>query len=288
MRAIQVTRFGGPEVLELSEVPEPVPGPGQALIDVTVADVLSLDAQLRSGWGREWFGQAPPYVPGTGVAGTHEGRPVVAMVTGGYAARAVADVVIPVPEVIDPVQAAALLQSGPAALALLEAAGLGSGDRVLVTAAAGGLGTLLVQLAAAAGADVSAVAGSDDKRKLAVELGAARALGYSDDLPEVEVVFDGVGGSVGEAAFGRTRRRFFAYGVASGSPAPVAGELVTGMEQVQFAPERHAALTAEILGLAAEGRVRPVIGLTEPLHRAAQAHEAIESRSVLGKTLLVI
>ncbi|MFI6482081.1 zinc-binding dehydrogenase [Nonomuraea sp. NPDC050663] len=288
MRAVQVTRFGGPEVLDVSDVPEPVPGPGQKLIDVTVADVLSLDAQLRSGWGREWFGQAPPYIPGTGVAGLHEGLPVVAMVDGGYADRAVAAVVIPVPEALEPVQAAALLQAGPAALALVEAAALTEGDRVLITAAAGGLGTLLVQLAAASGAHVVAVAGGDGKRALALDLGAARALGYADELPEVDVVFDGVGGAVGEAAFARTRRRFFAYGVASGSPAPVQGDRVTGMEQVQFSPERHAELTSRVLALAARGGLRPVIGLTEPLHRAAAAHEAIESRSVLGKTLLVI
>ncbi|GAA4071557.1 zinc-binding dehydrogenase [Nonomuraea soli] len=272
----------------MSEVPEPVPGPGQKLIDVTVADVLSLDAQLRSGWGREWFGQTPPYIPGTGVAGLHEGRPVVAMVEGGYADRAVAGVVIPVPEALEPVQAAALLQAGPAALALAEAAALTDGDRVLVTAAAGGLGTLLVQLAAASGAHVVAVAGSDGKRALALDLGATRVLGYADELPEVDVAFDGVGGTVGEAAFARTRRRFFAYGVASGSPAPVQGDRVTGMEQVQFSPERHAELTSRVLGLAARGGLRPVIGLTEPLHRAAAAHEAIESRSVLGKTLLVV
>ncbi|NUT42027.1 MAG: zinc-binding dehydrogenase, partial [Thermoactinospora sp.] len=128
----------------------------------------------------------------------------------------------------------------------------------------------------------------DGKRALALDLGAARALGYADEFPEVDVVFDGVGGTVGEAAFARTRRRFFAYGVASGSPAPVQGDRVTGMEQVQFSPERHAELTSRVLALAARGGLRPVIGLTEPLHRAAAAHEAIESRSVLGKTLLVI
>ncbi|MDX3111516.1 alcohol dehydrogenase catalytic domain-containing protein, partial [Nonomuraea angiospora] len=139
MNVIEVTRFGGPEVLEVRQAPEPEAGPGQVLIGVSAVDVMSLDAQLRTGWGQEWFPGEPPFVPGTGVAGrvlsagdgvdgAWAGRRVAAFLPGGgaYAERVVAGVetVVEVPDEVPLWRAAALIQVGPAALSLVEAAEL--------------------------------------------------------------------------------------------------------------------------------------------------------------------
>lgn len=151
MRIVQVTAFGGPEVLLVGRAPEPVAGAGQVVIGVSVVDVLFLETQLRTGWGAEFFGQSPPYVPGGGVGGRVVsagegvdqgwiGRDVIAMTgDGGYAERVVVpvDALVPVPEGLGVREATALLQIGPAALSLTGAAEIKPGERVLVTAAAG-------------------------------------------------------------------------------------------------------------------------------------------------------
>ncbi|WP_026361575.1 zinc-binding dehydrogenase [Amycolatopsis nigrescens] len=316
MRAVQVRRFGGPDVLVTTEVPEPVAGPGQVVIGVAVADTLFLETQLRTGWGSDVFGLEPPYVPGTGVAGRVLsagegvdpgllGREVVAGVTGGgYADKvaALAESVFEIPAGLGLREAAALQQIGPAALNVLDAAEIAPGERVLVTAAGGGLGSLLVQLAKAAGARVVAAAGSARKLRLAGELGADDVLDYSTSdwtatLDDVDVVFDGAGGQVGLDAFARTARkgRFFAYGIPGGNFAgidPAAAEerdiRVSGIELLQFSPEQIQRLVPRTLAAGAAGLVKPVIGQTFPLTRAADAHTAIESREAIGKTLLLI
>ncbi|WP_428834485.1 alcohol dehydrogenase catalytic domain-containing protein, partial [Nonomuraea maheshkhaliensis] len=141
MNVVEVKKFGGPEVLVAERAPDPVAGAGQLVIGVSVADVMSIDAQLRSGWGREWFPGEPPYVPGTGVAGRvlsagdgvdagWIGRRVAALVPGGgYAERVAADAetVVAVPDEVPLWRAAALIQVGPAALSLVRAAGLEPG-----------------------------------------------------------------------------------------------------------------------------------------------------------------
>jgi NADPH2:quinone reductase len=237
MRVVWVTRFGGPQVLAVGEAPDPVAGAGEVVIEVAVADVLFLDAQLRSGWGREYFDTKPPYVPGSGVAGQviatgqgvdpgWVGRRVVAIVPGGgYAERvaAWAEGLAPVPDGLGMPAAAALVQTGPAALSLLDAAHLQRGEWVLVMPAAGGLGSLLVQLAQRAGGRVIAAAGGQRKLQLAGDFGA-------------EV----------------------------------------------------ARLAGQVLAEAAAGRLRAVIGRTFPLEAAADAHAAVEARTVLGRTLLLV
>ncbi|WP_236808272.1 zinc-binding dehydrogenase [Amycolatopsis albispora] len=300
-------------MLRVEEVPAPVAGPGQVVVGVAVADTLFLETQLRSGWGTEYFGLTPPYVPGTGVAGrvlsTGEGvdsgwagKEVVAGIDGGgYAEQAVApaEALVEIPAGLDVQTAAGLLQTGPAALSLLDAAKLQPSDRVLVTAAAGGLGSLLVQLAKAVGAHVTAAARGTEKLKLAAELGSDTVVDYSTenwaDGIETDVVFDGVGGEIGQAAFGTVTRRFFGYGVPSGgftevdpAEAERRGIEVTGIEQVQFNREEMRALVERTLAEAAAGRVKPVIGRTFPLARAAEAHATMENRTVLGKTLLLV
>ncbi|MFF5244447.1 zinc-binding dehydrogenase [Streptosporangium sp. NPDC000095] len=331
MRIVQVTAFGGPEVLVVGRAAEPVAGAGQVVVGVSVVDVLSLETQLRTGWGTEFFGQKPPYVPGGGVGGRvvsvgegvdpgWVGRDVIAMTgDGGYAERVVVplEALVPVPDELGVREATALLQIGPAALSLAGAAEVKPGERVLVTAAAGGLGTLLVQLAHAVGAHVIATARGGRKLDLARELGAEIVVDYSEPgwlervreaagggrLPRVaggagvDVVFDGAGGRIGQDSFEVTARggRFFTYGVPGGSSAQIdpgkaerRGVSVHGMEQVQFAPEKGRRLAGLALSEAAAGRIRPVIGQTFPLDRAADAHAAIEARDTVGKTLLLV
>ncbi|MFG1683326.1 zinc-binding dehydrogenase [Nonomuraea sp. NPDC049269] len=311
MNVVEVTGFGGPEVLAVKEAPDPVAGPGQVVIGVSVVDVMSIDAQLRAGWGKEWFPLQPPFVPGTGVAGrvlsvgegvdpAWTGKRVAALLpSGGYAERAVAEVdtLVAVPDGVGRRAAGALIQVGPAALSLIDAAELKPGARVLVTGAGGALGLPLVRLAAAAGAEVTAAANDPAKREAAVRFGATTTLGYDELTGGFDVVFDGVGGQVGSAAFHLVVRggTFFAYGVPSGSTAQVdPGEAeardvrLVGMEQVQFTPEHFRRLAERAMAETAAGRLATVIGLAVPLERAAEAHAALASRELVGKAVLLV
>lgn len=174
MLEVEVSRFGAPEVLAARQAPDPVAGSGQVVVRTSAADVLFLDTAIRAGRGVDFFPIRPPYVPGNGVAGTviavgeevdpgWVGRPVVAHTgpsggSGGYAGQVAvaAGELIPVPDGLGLPEAAALLHDGSTALGLFEAIGVKPGEQVLVTAAAGGMGVLLVQLARAAGAGSSA------------------------------------------------------------------------------------------------------------------------------------
>lgn len=318
MRIVEVVRFGGPDVLVPREVEDLKAGPGEAVVGVGVADVIFVETQVRSGWGREYFGVEPPYVPGGAFAGHvvavgagvdpgWVGRRVAARTGaagGGYAEQAVvaADALIAVPEELGLAEAAAVVTDGPTALALLDALPVRPGERVLVLAAAGGMGTLLVQLAHAAGAYVIAGARGRRKLDLARELGADAAVDYSlpgwtDQVGSADLVLDGVGGAVGRAAFEITAPggRFSAHGAPSGGFAPVdateagrRGVTLRGIAELQFPPEEVQRLAGRALAEAAAGRLRPVIGRMFPLLRAAEAHTAVEAREVLGKALLTV
>lgn len=321
MRAIEVQEFGGPEVLVARELPDPVAGPGQVVVGLAAADIIYLDTLLRGGWGGEYFPISPPYVPGGGGAGTvlatgdgvdpaWLGRRVLARGDGGYAGRMVADAdqLVPVPDGVGWADAAALLHDGATALHLLRLGPVAAGDTVLVAAAAGGAGTLLVQLARAAGARVVAAARGERKLALARELGAELAEDYSEDGWQhrvraatggdgVDLVFDGAGGPLGVAAFETVARggRFVTYGTAGGGftevdPEVVAArriEVTNALEESLDRPATRALLT-EALTLTASGRLRPVIGATYPLDRAADAHTALEARAIAGKSLLLV
>ncbi|GAA4024148.1 zinc-binding dehydrogenase [Allokutzneria multivorans] len=307
MRAVRVNGFGGPEVLELAEVPEPVPGPGEVLVEVSTVDVLFLDASLRRGWGAEYFGLEPPYVPGNGIAGrvtaagegaeAWVGARVAARTPGAYAERVVVGVkdLANVPEKLRDQTAAALVHDGATTLGVFDNAQVKPGERVLVTAAAGGLGILLVQLASAAGATVVAAARGEKKLELAREYGASEVvdyteLGWAERVGSADVVFDGAGGEIGRAALGITKRWFSGHGTSSGSFATGEAPAVTvkGIEQAQFTPEQAVRLIERALGEAVAGRLTPVVGQTFPLAEAAKAHEALEARAALGKTLLIV
>lgn len=326
MRAVQVTRFGGPEVLVPTELPDPVAGPGQVVVDVAAAEVLFLDTQLRSGSFRDYFPVQPPYVPGTGVVGTvHSvgtgvdpgwvGRRVVAgtakegeYVGGGCAERAAvpAGEVFEVPAGVDLSEALSGLHDGLMALSLAEKAALQPGELVLVTAAGGSLGVWLVPLAHAAGAQAIAAARGERKLQHARQRGADVAVDYSEtgwtervreatDGSGVDVVFDGAGGQLGRSAFDVTAAggRFFSYGAASGDVADIDAReaerrqvTVFGIED-EITAEDWMRLAKQALSELAAGRIKPVIGQTLPLERAADAHAAIAARDVIGKTLLV-
>ena len=325
MRQVVATQFGGPEVLVTNTAPDPVARPGQVVVDVAAADTLFVDTQIRRGWGREHFTVEPPYVPGNGVAGVVSsvgdgedpdwiGRRVVAH-TGargghaGYVERAVvpADAIVAVPDGLDLRDATAVLHDGPTALALVDNAGIRPREWVLVLAAGGGLGILLVQLVHAASGRVIAAARGRRKLDLVRRLGAAVVVDYSepDWATRVldatggtgpDVVFDSAGGEIGRAAFDITARggRFSAHGAPGGRFTAIEPDeaarrrvIVGGIEQVQFAPADLRRMTERAMSEAAAGRIAPIIGQTFPLEKAADAHAAIEAREVIGKTLLV-
>ncbi|CNG19300.1 Zn-dependent oxidoreductase [Mycobacterium tuberculosis] len=320
MRAIQVASFGGPEVLSPAEVPDPVPGPGQVVVGMAVADVIFLDTLLRSGWGRDFFPRTLPYVPGGGGAGevvevgegvdpAWIGRRVVVRTGTGYAERVVAGEgeIMPVPEDLATEVAAALVHDGATALNFDRLGRPEKDEWVLVTAAAGGAGSLLVQLAVDAGARVMAAASSDAKLALARELGAEATVDYTrpDWIERVReatdggaaLVYDGAGGGLGTASFDATADggRFVTYGTAEGFAAPdpevAARRSVRVFTPLMDGPPDEKTVR-ELLGLALEkavqGRLRPVIGAAYPLERAADAHRSLAARATVGKSLLLI
>jgi NADPH:quinone reductase len=320
MRAIVLERFGPPEVLELRDVPDPVPGPRDVLIEVTRSSVTFVETQIRSGRPPH-ASMLPslPAIPGNGVAGTVvdsgvevdvdvRGARVVSPTggTGGYAelVSVTADAIIPIPDTIGLPDAAALLADGRTALALIEQARVERGAKVLVEAAAGGVGTLLVQLAKHAGALVVAAAAGERKLELARSLGADVVVDYelhtwTDEVASatggntLDVVFDGVGGLIGRNAFKLLRRggRLCTFGMASGSFASISEDELRdhGVKRLRGTrPDQAAlgALTARALANAVAGTLRPVIGQEFPLAQASEAHRAIEERATIGKTLL--
>jgi NADPH:quinone reductase len=317
---VVLSEFGPPGNLALAEVPEPEPGPGQALIDVGIASITFVETQVRS--GRPPDPAMLPRLPailGNGVGGVVTsvgpdadpalvGRRVVTTTggSGGYAERAAVNAagLIAVPAELSLADAVALLADGRTATALVQASGLRAGETALVEAAAGGVGSLLVQLAKAAGARVVAAAGGPRKAGLARELGADIAVDYGDpgwadqvraQAGPADVVFDGVGGAVGTAALGLLREggRFCVFGMASGSftefpDEATAGRGITVVRGAPAGPAQMRELSVAALARAAAGTLRPVIGQTFPLDRAADAHAAIAARATVGKTLLLV
>ncbi|WP_326562135.1 zinc-binding dehydrogenase [Micromonospora sp. NBC_01796] len=317
MRAVWLTGFGGPEKLVPGEAPDPVAGPGQALIEVAFANITFVETQFRA-TGAGPFRPELPMIPGNGVGGVVSavgtgvdpalvGRSVVSSTggSGGYAERASVDAagLLPVPDGLALDDAVALLADGRTATWLVGSAGLVVGERVLVEAAAGGVGSLLVQLARAAGATVVAAAGGPYKVGLARDLGADVAVDYREpdwtdrvraSVGGVDVVFDGVGGAVARAAFELLDRggRMLSFGLASGEWVDISEEAAERRGVRAFRPAMNPTqirgFAQSALAEAAAGRLRPTIGQRFPLERAADAHAVIESRAGFGKTLLEV
>ncbi|GGO77547.1 zinc-binding dehydrogenase [Nonomuraea cavernae] len=320
MRAIQVASFGGPEALSAVDLPDPVPGSGQVVVGMAAADVIFLDTLLRGGWGQDFFPRTLPYVPGGGGAGevvetgqgvdpAWIGRRVVVRTGTGYAERIVAgeQEIMPIPDGLAAETAAALVHDGVTALNLDRLGRPEKGEWVLVSAAAGGAGSLLVQLAVDAGARVVAAASSDAKLALARELGAEVVVDYTrpDWIERVReatdggaaLVYDGAGGPLGTDTVHAVSDggRFVTYGTADGFAAPDPESATSRGVRVHTPlldgpPDQETvrALLSLALERAAEGRLRPAIGATYPLERAADAHRALAARTTVGKSLLLV
>jgi NADPH2:quinone reductase len=312
VKAIQIDRFGGPEVMELRDLPEPQPAEGQTLVRVARAGVNFADTHVTR--NDYLAAQELPLVPGGEVSGTTaDGRRVAAMLMNGGYAEAVAvpeAALVPVPDEVDDDQAAALLLQGLTAWAILTvSARLQDGESVVVQAAAGGTGSLAVQLAKRLGAGrVIALASSPEKRDLALELGAdaavdSRAASLRDEIVEanggspVDVVLEMAGGEAFEgclralAPFGR----LVTFGIASREENSVrTGHLLRNSRAVigfwlvhLFSrPELLRQGIGQVLGAAAAGELRAVIGGVYPLSDARRAHEELAGRRTTGKLLL--
>ena len=324
MKAVQVSRFGGPEVLEAVEVNPPQERPGQVLIDVHTAGVNFADTHATD--DTYLVPQRLPFVPGAEVVGVardgeHAGRRVVALLAGGggYAeqARAPQELVVPVPDGVTDDAALALVLQGTTAWHLLRTSTrLGHGESVVVHAAAGGVGSIAVQLARQRGAGrIIATASTPDKRELAVSLGADTAVDVSsaadadtvrDLLREangghgVDVVLEMTGGVVfdGSLAALAPLGRIAVYGLASRTaPAPVAplALMATSRTVAGFwllhAVRRAGGLSSameELFSLVRTRRLRPVLGGTFPLADARRAHEELVARRTTGKLVLEV
>lgn len=313
MRAVQITEFGGPEVLKLVELPDPVAKPGQLLVEVDAAGVNYADTHSveDSYLSRSTL----PLVPGGEVVGrTADGRRVVALTaTGGYAERtaAWATMAHDVPDEVSDGAALALVVQGLTAWNLLRtSARLSPGESVVVHAAAGGTGSLAVQLAKRFGAGrVIATASTPEKRALALELGAdvaveAEGEGLKERLEEanggnkVDVVLEMTGGPVFDASLAALAPfgRLVAYGMASRTaPAPIeaASLMARSRAVVGFwlmhavgRPELHAEPMAELLELVARGELRTLVAEAYPMSQVARAHEDLRARRTTGKLVL--
>ena len=319
MRAIQLTEFGGPEVLEMVDVDVPEPGPDEVLIRVSHAGINFADTHQREDSYVAKY--ELPFVPGGEVAGVvergagdlAEGTRVVAMIrSGGYAEYAVAPVAttFPLPDGVDDGTALALLIQGLTAWHLYRTqAKLQQGESVVVVSAAGGVGSLAVQLARPFGAGrVIATAGSEDKRALALQLGADAAVDpEAGDLTaalveanggrQVDVVLEMAGGPIFDAClkalapFGR----LVVYGISSREQNEIrTGSLLRRSRAVigfwlMHLLERPRMLReplADLFELAALGELRVVVGGTYPMSEVRRAHEDLAGRRTTGKLLL--
>jgi NADPH:quinone reductase len=314
MRAIRISDWGGPDALELVEdAPVPEPGPGEVLVRVARAGVNFADTHASR---NEYVARYElPLVPGAEVAGTVDGRRVVALTggTGGYAEYAVvpATSTFAVPDGVSDATALALLVQGLTAWHLYRtSARLADGESVVVHSAAGGVGSLAVQLARPLRAGrVIATASSEDKRRLALELGADAAVDVTrEDLADaiveanggqaVDVVLESTGGRVFDASLDALAPfgRLVVYGISSRESAhPSTGHLMKHSKAVVGFwlyhclrdPDRMVAgPLADLLARAAAGELRVVEGDVYPLSQARRAHEDLTSRRTTGKLLL--
>ncbi|QSQ22336.1 zinc-binding dehydrogenase [Pyxidicoccus parkwayensis] len=324
MKAMRLSRFGGPEELRLEEMASPVPGEGEVLLQVHAAGLNYAELLIRA--GRIPGVPPPPFTPGYEAAGViqavgrgvtqwREGQRVVAMLPGQGAlaeqAVAPAALVTAIPDGLSFEQALALLNQAPSALALLRFGGrVQPGDAVFIPAAAGGVGSFMVQLAKRLGAErVLAGASTEEKRKLALRLGADVAVDYTKaDWPErvreatggrgADVVFERDGGEVfarGLKALA-PRGRFVVFGVDSMSGTGVSGEQLgqmifqsqslVGFSYPSLPQDVQAGVLREVFELTVSGKLEVVVGQTFGLHELPDAHRAMEARKTSGKVVI--
>jgi NADPH:quinone reductase-like Zn-dependent oxidoreductase len=319
MRAVQITRFGGPEVLDVVDVPEPEPGEGQKLYEVGTAGINFADThQIENSY---LSAQQLPMIPGAEFVGTAvDGGPrVVGLLDGGgYAERVVAHDVLtwPVPDGVSDEQALAVVLQGATAWQMLRtSAHLAEGESVVVIAGAGGVGSLAVQLARRWGAGrVIATASSPEKRALAEELGAHVTVdpALADDDPKtftgalreanggkpVDIVLEMTGGNVfagslsALAPFGR----LVTYGMAARQetrPVPPGALMQRSRAVIGFwlahcmsRPHMMDAAMHDLLPMVADGALQPVVGGRYPMSKVREAHQDLLARRTTGKLVI--
>lgn len=305
MRAVVLRGVGGPEQLAVEERPEPEAGEGEAVVDVCAAGVNFADVLIRLGR----YPQMPelPTVLGSEVAGEVDGQRVLCLVRsegGGYAERTLVDRrwLLPLPADATFAQGAAFPMAFLTAwIPLTELARVGFGSRVLVTAAAGAVGTAAVQIVRALNGTPVAAVGSAEKQELPRSLGAVEAVTYEElgELEQVDVVFDLVGGDVFAATLGLLRPlgTAIAVGYAGGlwqdvSPTWLVGRNI-GVHGFYLGrllgrdPDLVERAARDVLRLWEAGAVQPVVGAEYPLEEAPEAHRLVEERRSTGKVVLV-
>lgn len=318
-KAVRVEETGGPDVLRALEMETPAPGPGELLVDVAAAGVNFLDTYLRGGvyprdlpFGIGVEGAGHVVALGDGVSGFAAGDRVAwANAQGSYAERALvaASDAVAVPDGVDDETAAAAPLQGLTAHYLVNSTyPVARGDTVLVHAAAGGVGLLLTQLAAAKGARVLATASTEEKRELARQAGADEVFGYQDFPARVReltggegvaAVYDGVGAATfdGGLASLRGRGTMVLFGGSSGQVPPFdpqrlnsAGSLFLTRPSLPHYVATRDELTwraSELFGAVTAGTVTVRIGGRYPLADASAAHRDLEGRRTTGKLLLI-
>jgi NADPH2:quinone reductase len=303
VRAILLRETGGPDRLELAEVPDPVAGDGQVLLDVRAAGINFADVLVRQGR----YPQAPPLpaVLGNEVAGEVDGRRVMALPQGGgYGERVAvdADALVPIPDSASFEEGAAFLLTFLTAwIPLTRQVHLEPGATVLVHAGSGGVGSAAIQVARHLGGRVVATASTVEKRAVALELGAEEALGYEDFDAEVraDIVLDSVGGDVFERSLGvlNPLGSLIGIGFAGGwwkpvDPGPIVGRNVAIVgfylgRLMRHRPQVVQQAIGELLPLWENGTLKPLVGSTFRLEDAPEAHRLIDERRHVGKVVLV-
>lgn len=316
MKAIAVDAFGGPEALQITEVETPQASPGTVLIKVEAAAVNYADVMMRSGGYPG--GPQPPFIPGLEVAGTiaqgpRQGERVMALTWGGgYAEYTLASEssVWPIPEGMSSAEAAGFLVTNLTAYFALWMADLKPDERVLIHAAAGGVGTAAVQLACDMGAEVFATSSSDEKLKRVKALGAEHVINYSQqdfaaevrrltDNEGVDIVLEMVGGEVFERSLELLRNlgRMILYGRVSGEermidPAVLLGNSL-GLHGLYLGglvadPELMKMAMDDLREYIRRKRLKVMVGKHFPLSEAAEAHRFLEGRHSFGKIVLTV
>jgi NADPH:quinone reductase len=303
MRAVVLRETGGPEQLEVAEVPDPEPGDGEVVVEVRAAGINFADVLVRRGR----YPQPPelPTIPGSEVAGEVDGRRVMALPSGGgYAEKVAVDerLLVPLPDGASFEEGAGFLLTFLTAwIPLTRQVRVGEGSVVLVHAGSGGVGSAAIQLAKHLGAEVVATASTEEKRRVALEQGADQAIGYEEFAEKVraDVVLDPVGGEVFTRSFGvlRPLGTVVALGFAGGwweplDPAPLVGRNL-GLQGfylgrlMRHDPELVREAIGEVLELWSRGVVKPLVGAIFQLEGAGAAHALIEARRHVGKVVLV-
>jgi NADPH2:quinone reductase len=321
MHALTFSRFGGPDVLQWTQMPDPQPAPGVAVVRTRAIGLNFADVYRRQ--GRYHLAGAPPWIAGYEAAGeivaVHpddaDGRfrigQRVAFADSPFANAELVAVghghLLALPDDIDFDTAAAVLLQGLTAQYLLEDShAVRAGDRLLVHAAGGGVGQLLLQLAAAKGAETIALASSPDKRQAAASAGAAHVLDSGAGWVQrvralaangVDVVYDSIGSTLGDSlALARNGGTVVFYGMAGGDPAPVDPRLLMDRSltlvggdlwNVLTSPQARQQRADRLFQALRSGQLRVQVAARIPLREGARGHALLESRGIAGKVLLI-